>query len=209
MGRGTVVRNTTPTPRAGPSTPKIDSSRFSLLRETLEEDNLWESGSDSSTYSDYNNNYDSDGSTVAPSMLPIFASGGGAKKRPKEKKGKGATPAPAVKSLGGPSKLPAADLGQKQQQMESKKVSTDKDEFLEMPPEVAMELVRTAFTKVLDGHFAKLYLKINNLKMEVLTLNTTVASLVEENKKLGRIGGFAPDPVLRGFLSPNNQYNIY
>jgi len=46
--------------------------------------------------------YDSDGSTVASSMLPIFASGGGGKKKPK-KKGKGTEPAPKkITSSGGP-----------------------------------------------------------------------------------------------------------
>jgi len=37
-------------------------------------------------------------------------------------------------------------------------------------------------------------LTIDNLKTEVLTLKTTVASLVEENKMLGEVGRYAPDP---------------
>ena len=59
----------TPTPSAGPSASKITPSRFSLLQEMMSEDNLWESGSDSSTHSDYENYRDSDDDTVASTML--------------------------------------------------------------------------------------------------------------------------------------------
>jgi len=149
----------TPTLSAGPSTPQTTPSRFSLLQEMMNEDNIWESGSDSSSYSDYDYNAcDSGDDTVASSMLPIFATGG--KKKPKKKKGKGkATPAPATKtSLGGSLKLPVVDLGPKQQQrFLSETVPTDKDEVTgEMPIEIVEELVGKAFISVMEGHFAKL-----------------------------------------------------
>jgi len=59
---------------------------------------------------------------------------------------------------------------------------------------MAEKIVGTAVIKVMEAHFAKLYSKIDNLKTEVSTLKTTVASLVEENKKLGEVRGNAPDP---------------
>jgi len=193
----------TPTPSAGPCvtfTPKTDSSRFGLLREMLEEDGLWESGTDdSSTHSDYNFNNDSD--TVASSMLPIFASSGG-KKKPK-KKGKGKTTMPAAKtttSLGG-SKTPT------RQQMEllEKAYPDESDDDLDMPQGMAEKIVGTAVIKVMEGHFAKLYSKIDNLKTEVSTLKTTVASLVEENKKLGEVRGNMPDPEKQPPVMPTTS----
>jgi len=62
---------------------------------------------------------------------------------------------------------------QQQKRIESEKVFTEKDHLSEMPQEVAKEMVGTAFIKAMDGQFAKLYSKIDNLKMEVSTLKTT------------------------------------
>jgi hypothetical protein len=188
----------TPTPSAGPSvssTPKIDSSRFGLLREMLEEDGLWDSD-DFSTHSDYDFNNDSD--TVASSMLPIFASSGG-KKKPKKKKGKGnaVTPAPKKITSSGVSKTPI------QQEMESESFFEGEERQIEeMPVDVAEEIVGTAVIKVMEGHFQKLYSKIDNLKTEVSTLKTTVASLVEEKKKLGEVRGNAPVPEMQPPTTP-------
>jgi hypothetical protein len=153
----------------------------------LEEDGLWDSD-DSSTHSDYDLNNDSD--TVASSMLPIFAHSGG-KKKPKKKKGKGKsiTPAPKTITSSGVSKTPT------RQQMESKSFLEGEEQQIEdMPQDVAEKIVGTAVVKVMEAYFSKLYSKINNLKTEVSTLETTVASLVEENKKLGEVRGNAPDP---------------
>jgi hypothetical protein len=181
----------TPTPSVGPSvssTPKTDSSRFGLLREMLEEDGLWNSSDDSSDHSNYDFNYNSD--KVTSLMLPIFASPGG-KKKPKKKRGKGKamTPAPKTTMSSGVSKTPT------RQQMESEFFLENEEQTIEdMPVDVAEKIVGMAVIKVMEGHFAKLYSKIDNLKMEVSTLKTTVASLVEENKKLGEVRGNAPDP---------------
>jgi len=182
----------TPTPSAGPSTPQNVPSHFSLLQEMLEEDNQWDS--DSSGYSDYDFNNHSD--TVASSMLPIFASGG--KKKPKKKKGKGkATPAPKTITSSGVSKTPSL------RRMESESFFEGEERQIEeMPQDVAEKIVGTAVIKVMEGHFAKLYSKIDNLKMEVSTLKTTVASLVEENKKLGEVRGNAPDPEMQPPTTP-------
>jgi len=186
----------TPALSAGPSTSSTPSnapSRFSLLQETLEEDNQWDSDP-SSGYSDYDYNArNSDGDTVASSMLPIFADTGG-KKKPKKKKGKGksTTPAPKTTTSSGGSKTP------QQQKTMSEKVFTDEDEALDMPQDMIEMIVRMAVIKVMEGHFAKLYSKINNLKTEVSTLKTTIGSLVEENKKLGEVRGNVPDQAQAG-----------
>jgi len=183
----------TPTPSAGPSTsstPSNVTSHFSLLQEMLEEDNQWDSDP-SSGHSDYDFNNDSD--TVASSMLPIFASGG--KKKPKKKKGKGKTTTPAPKTItsSGVSQTPI------QQQMNLLKTvyADEGDDDLDMPQDMAEKIVGTAVIKVMEGHLAKLYSKIDNLKTEVSTLKTTVASLVEENKKLGEVRRHAPDPEMQ------------
>jgi uncharacterized coiled-coil DUF342 family protein len=160
-----------------------------------DEDNMWESGSDSSTYSDYDFQNDSD--TVASSMLPIFASGG--KKKPKKKKGKGkaTTPAPKTITSSGVSKTPT------RQQMESEFFMEDEEQQIEnMPQDVAEKIVGTAVVKVMEGHFAKLYSKIDNLETEVSTLKTTVASLVEENKMLGKVRRHAPDLEMQQQTTP-------
>jgi hypothetical protein len=115
--------STTPTPCAGPSTPKTNP--FDLLLSIRGNSNVeWESDaeSDRSSRLDYSSHYDSDDNLIANSMLlPIFASGGGEEKKPKKKKGKGKRlPAPEKKlaltttSLGGSSKLPVGDVGPKQ-----------------------------------------------------------------------------------------------
>jgi len=187
----------TPTPSAGPSAtviPKTDPSHFSLLREKLEEDGLWDS--DSSTHSDYDFNNNSD--TVASSMLPIFATGG--KKKPKKKKGKGKamTPAPKTAMSSGVSQTPI----QQQMNLLETVYADEGDDDLDMPQDMAEKIVGTAVIKVMEGHFAKLYSKINNLKMEVSMLKTTVASLVEENKKMGEVRGNAPDPELQPPATP-------
>jgi hypothetical protein len=185
----------------GPSTvqntPTV-SSRCSLLQEMLEEE-VWDSDSSGSGHSEYDFNYDSDGdNTVASSMLPIFASSGG-KKKPKKKKGKGkaTTPGPKTITSSGVSKTP------NRQQMESGFSLEDEEKQIEeMPQDVAEKIVGTAVIKVMEGHFAKLYSKIDNLKTEVLTLKTTVASLVEENQKLGEVRGNAPDPEMQPPATP-------
>ena len=63
-------------------------------------------------------------------------------------------------------------------------------------------MVGKAFISVMEGHFEKLYSKMDNLKTEVSTLKTTVASLVEENKKMGEVRGNAPDPELQPPATP-------
>jgi len=154
--------------------------------------NFWESDSSDD---------DSDDSTVASSMLTLdFLMD--EPQRKKKGKGKSGTPMPAPKkvtSLGGSSKLPC------QQQTESETISIDKDEILEMPHEVAMEVVGTAFSKVMEGHFAKLYLKIDNQKTEVSRLKITVVSLVEEDKMLGEVRGNAPDPEKQPSTTPQTS----
>jgi len=84
-----------------------------------------------------------------------------------------------------------------------------------MPQDMAEKIVGTAVIKVMEGHFAKLYSKIDNLKTEVSTLKTTVASLVEENKKLGEVRGNAPDPEMQpptthvlGLTTPKKDLTI-
>jgi hypothetical protein len=95
-------------------------------------------------------------------------------------------------SLTGDSKTPT------RQQTESESFLEDEERQIEeMPQDVAEKIVRTAVIKVMEGHFAKLYSKIDNLKAEVSTLKTTVASLVEEHKKLSEVRGYAPDPEMQ------------
>jgi len=159
----------------------------------MNEDNLWESGSDSSTHSDYDNYRDSDEDTVASTMLAPFLD---AEPRSK-KKGNGKVPAPKKKNSGG-SKTP-----QQQQPSAPEKVFTDKRQQEDMPIEIVEELVPKAFISVMEGHFAKLYTKIDNLKTEVSTPKTTVGSLVEENKKMGEVRGNAPDPELQPPATPH------
>ena len=176
----------------GPSaltTPKNDSSHFGLLREMLEEDGLWDSdgSDDSSTHSDYDFNNDSD--TVASSMLPIFASGGKKKRKKKNGKGKTVKSAPKTTTSSGVSQTPI----QQQMNLLETVYADEGDDDLDMPQDMAEKIVGTAVIKVMEGHFAKLYSKINNLKTEVSTLKITVASLVEENKKLGEVRGNVPD----------------
>jgi len=56
-----------------------------------------------------------------------------------------------------------------------------------MPHDIVVEMVRMGFIKVMDRHFAKLYTKIENIKMELLMLNRMVASIVDENKSRGKL----------------------
>jgi len=160
----------------------------------MNEDNAWESGSDGSCsgHSTYDNYRDSDDDTVASTMLASLL---GAEPRAK-KKGKGKLPAPKKKSSGG-SKTP-----QQQQRFVPEEVFTDEGQQEYLPSEIVEELVGKAFISVMEGHFAKLYTKIDNLKTEVSTLKTTVASLVEENKKMGEVRGNAPDPELQPPATP-------
>jgi len=134
-------------------------------------------------------------------MLPIFATGG--KKKPKKKnRGKGKSkPAPQTTlSLEGP-KTPVQQL-----QILSKSAPADEDEATEeMPVEIVEELVSNGFMSVMEEHFAKLYRKIENLKVAVSTLKTTVVSLVEENKKMGERRGNAPDPELQPPATPRTS----
>jgi hypothetical protein len=188
----------------GPSviaTPKIDPSRFGLLREMLKEDGLWESGLDDSfCHSDYDNysQYDNDSDKVASSILGFLASRG--KEMPKKKrngKGKKTRPAPKTITSSGVSKTPIP------QQMESKPFLEDEDIQIEdMPQDMAEKIVGTAIIKVMEGHFAKLYSKIDNLKTEASTIITTVVSLVEENKKLGEVRGNEPVPEMQPPTTP-------
>jgi hypothetical protein len=53
-------------------------------------------------------------------------------------------------------------------------------------------MVSVAFIKVMEGHFAKLYSKIDNLNMDISTLKT--ANLAKENTMLGNIRRNASDP---------------
>jgi hypothetical protein len=62
-----------------------------------------------------------------------------------------------------------------------------------MPHDIVMEIVQMAFIKVMKGHFTKLYTKIDNLKMELSTLITMVASIVDENNRLGEVRENVPD----------------
>jgi hypothetical protein len=162
----------------------------------FKEDDQWNSnGSSCSGHSDYDFNNNSD--TVTSSMLPIFASGG--KKKPKKKRGKGKAimPGPTTITSSGVSKTPTW------QQMEFKSFLEDEEQTIEeMFQDVAEKIVGTAVVKVMEGHFPKLYSKIDNLKTEVLTLKTTVANLVEENKKLGEVGRHAPDPEKQQTMEP-------
>jgi len=160
----------------------------------MNEDNAWESRSDGSGsgYSEYNGYRDSNDDTVTSTMLASLL---GEEPRSK-KKGKGKKPAPKKKSSGG-SKTP-----QQQQRTASEKVSTNEDQQEDLPIEIVEELVGKAFISGMEGHFAKLYTKIDNLKTEVSTLKTTVASLVEENKKMGEVRGNAPDPELQPPATP-------
>jgi hypothetical protein len=131
-------------------------------------------------------------------MLPIFASSGG-KKKPKKKRGKGKAPEPKTITSLGASKTPQQ---QQQQRRVSEKVFTDEDQHEDMPIKIVEGLVGKAFISAIEGHLAKLYSKIDNLKTEVSTLKTIVGSLVEENKKLGEVGRHAPDPEIRQTTTP-------
>jgi len=66
-----------------------------------------------------------------------------------------------------------------------------------VPIEIVDELVGKAIISVVEGHFAKLHSKIDNLRTEGSTLKATVESLVEENKKMGEVRGNVPDPELQ------------
>jgi len=59
------------------------------------------------------------------------------------------------------------------------------NDHLDMPHDMAEKIVGMAVIKVREGHFTKLYSKIDNLKTKVLILNTTEARLVEENILFG------------------------
>jgi hypothetical protein len=182
------------------TTPETDSSRFGLLREMLEEDGVWDSD-DSSTRSDYDCNNDRD--KVASSMLRFLPSGGNEK--PKKKKGKGKKKKPAPKTImsSGASTTPL-----QQERSGSEKVFTDEDQHKEMPIEIVEELVSKAFISVMEGHFAKLYSKLDNLKTEVSTLKTKVANLVEDNKKFGEVRVNAPDPEKQPPAMPRKDLTI-
>jgi len=175
-----VRRNlTTPTLSAGPSTSRPVPYQFILLREMFYEDNIWESSSDMSTYSDYNYIVrDSDADSVVSSMLPIFTSGGG-KKKPKQKKGNG-------KAMPAPKKITSQRVSpnpiQQQKRLVSKAASTNTDRLREMPLAVALAMAGTAVPKVIKEHCAKFCSKIDSMKTEVLTFKTSFASHVVENK---------------------------
>jgi len=157
----------------------------------LNENKLWESGSDSSTYSDYEFNHNSDNNAmVASTVLLTFTCGG--KQKPKHNKGKHKVKStPGMMTSLGVSKTP------QQQQMQFNNVSSDKDSVLERSHDLVMEMVGMAFIIIMEGHFSKLYTKFHNLKMELLTLNTTVARIVGEIKKSGEVMENAPDPEIQ------------
>jgi hypothetical protein len=162
----------------------------------LEESGLWESGSNDSSYhsdDDFNN----DSNRVASSMLPIFASGG--KKKPKKQKGKGKATKPEPKTItsSGASKTPTI-----QTMNLLEEAYADESDDLDMPQDMAEKIVGTAVIKVMEGHFAKLYSKIDILMTEVSTLKTTVASLVQENKKFSEVRGNAPVPEMQPPTTP-------
>jgi hypothetical protein len=130
-----VGRNsTTPTPRAGPPTQKTNPfDVFMSLRGYSEE---WEN--DSVEISDYyspphDSHDDSDGSTVASTMLPLGASPWSGKSQ-RKKKGTGTRPAPKQISFGGPSKLP------KQQQAASEDIFSDKDRNVDLSHNAVMNM---------------------------------------------------------------------
>jgi hypothetical protein len=157
--------------------------------------------SDSDDIPDYDSPpYDSDdsgGATVASTMLPPGASPGSGKS-PKKKKGKGAKLAPKKFTSSGVSQTPI----QEQTRAQSEEISITKDGNIDLSHDAAMNMVSMAYIKAMDGNFAKLYLKIDNLKTEVSTLKTTVASLVKENNKLGEVRRNAPDPEKQPPVTP-------
>jgi hypothetical protein len=161
-----------------------------------DEVNISESGSDSSTYSDYDSQNDSD--TVASSMLPIFASGG--KKKPKKKRGKGKATTPAPKTITS-SEVSKTPIPQQMKLLEEA-YADEGDDDLDMPQDIAEKIVGMAVIKVMEGHFVKLYSKIDNLKTDASMVKATVASLVEENKKLCEVRGNAPDPEMQPPVTP-------
>jgi hypothetical protein len=60
-----------------------------------------------------------------------------------------------------------------------------------------MNTILTASTKAIPGPCAILYCKIKNLADEVRELKVSMASLVEENKKLDKIRGNVLDPEIQ------------
>jgi hypothetical protein len=162
------------------------------------DEDMWGSNLDEILNVDSSSDCDSDGSTVASTMLPRNTSPGSGKSRKKKRKGKGSSQVPAPKkttSLEGSSKLP-------QQQMESKEIFINKDGNIDLSHDAAMNMVSKVFIKFIEGHFAKLYSKIDNLKTEETLLKTTVASLAVENKKLGEVRGNVPDPETQSPMIP-------
>jgi len=77
--------------------------------------------------------------------------------------------------------------------MMSEEVITSKGGLTDMAEDTAQKMVSSAFLKVMDRHFAKLYSKIDILIKEMSMLKASVASLVEENKKLTKLKGIEPD----------------
>jgi hypothetical protein len=84
-------------------------------------------------------------------MLPPGTSPGSGRLRSKKMgKGKGLLQVPAPKKIissGGPSKLP-------QQQTESKEIFIDKDGNIDLPHDIATDMLSKAFIKVMEEHFA-------------------------------------------------------
>jgi len=86
--------------------------------------------------------------------------------------------------------------------VESEEIFIDKVGNFDLPHEFVMGMVAVAYTKPMEGHFAKLYSNIDNLKTEVSMLKTTVASHVEENKQLVEVRRNAPDPEKQPLAIP-------
>jgi hypothetical protein len=71
-----------------------------------------------------------------------------------------------------------------------------------MTHEIAKEMGGEAFTKSMERHFIKVYSTIDNLKTEMSSLTLSVANLVEEHKKSGKVRGNVPDLELQPPVMP-------
>jgi hypothetical protein len=169
------------------------------MQEMLDEENEWDLDP-SSGYSDYDYNArDSDDGTIASSMLGYLPSGGDEK--PKKKKSNGMKKKLAPKMM-----IPGVSKPPSRQQMQSGSFLEDEEQMIEeMPQDVAEKIVGTVVIKGMEGHFAQLNPKINNLKKDVSTIKTTVASLVEENKKLGKVRRHVPASEMQQQMTPEHQ----
>jgi hypothetical protein len=72
--------------------------------------------------------------------------------------------------------------------VDSEEIFVDKDSDTGVSHDAALNIVSAADIKALEGHFAELYTKMNNLMSEVKMLKSAVECLVEENKKWVKLG---------------------